>query len=80
VSRQAAREHPELCVEPLGVLNALVASFEPQALLGEDAANVASMQSFFTSLCTPELAQVAALSADLTESALVPGALTGLAR
>jgi hypothetical protein len=76
--RKAARETPTLCVEPLDVLNKLVASFQPQSMLGESADSVTSMMGFFSSLCTPEMAAAAALSADLPEASLVPASLSGL--
>jgi hypothetical protein len=76
--RKAARETPTLCVEPLGVLNTLVGTFEPQSMLGEPADSIASMHGFFSSLCTQDMAAAAALSSDLPEAQLVPASLSGL--
>jgi hypothetical protein len=76
--RKAARDSPHLCVEPLGVLNDLVGTFDPQSMLGEAPESVASMHGFFSSLCTPDMAAAAALSEDLPEAKLVPASLSGV--
>ena len=76
--RKAAKDSPALCVEPLGVLNSLVASFAPQSMLQEPLESISSMHGFFSSLCTPDMAAAAALSDDLPEAKLVPASLSGV--
>ena len=76
--RKAARENPTLCVEPLDIMNALVSSLDPQAMLSEKAETLRSMHGFFSSLCTEDMAAASLLGADIPETKLVPSSLSGL--
>ena len=76
--RMAARANPQLCVEPLEIMNTLVSSLDPQSMLNEKPETLRAMHGFFSSLCTEEMAAAASLGADIPETKLVPASLSGL--